>query len=395
MAFLKNKIVIIIVIILTLALLFFISYKLFFDKEQVLSQDTFFLAVIDEENDVEEVKHLFLADISETGNSIQLVMIPTSLQCDLPGLSKMGFGQVYPFGGNDIILEAISSTLGLNPGYYFTVDKGYLNDLIKKISPITLDFKEDIKFNDFNFESGENILEEEGLISFIGYSYNKNYEKDFLNNKLYLFTEILDEARSSKIDLLDISSRHLKITNLETGFINKINTMFTDSSSKVYLYLMDPDPVASDIRELQNIVIAGEYQETVFEGLTRFYPIIIEEEPVEEPVEETEEVEETVEIKKDELIIQTLNGNYIPGSASTTANKVEELGYIIFEVGNVEEGTTYDNTLVYYKEGLEEFAFEIGSHLNIGEAYIQVFEDGAEGEIDIIIIVGLDFGEEQ
>ncbi|MFC2145447.1 LCP family protein, partial [Actinomycetota bacterium] len=366
-----------------------------FDNEQVLSQDTFFLAVIDEENDVEKVKHLFLADISETGNSIQLVMIPTSLQCDLSGLSKMGFGQVYPFGGNDIILEAISSTLGLNPGYYFTVDKGYLNDLIKKISPISLDFKEGIKFNDYNFESGENILEEEALISFIGYSYDKNYEKDFLNNKLYIFTEILDEARSSKIELLDISSRYLKITNLETGFINKINTMFTDSSSKVYLYLMDPDPVAHDIRELQNIVIAGEYQETVSEGLTRFYPIIIEEEPVEEPVEETEEVEEIVEIKKDELIIQTLNGNYIPGSASTTANKLEELGYIIFEVGNVEEGTTYDNTLIYYKEGLEEFAFEIGTYLNIGEEYIQVFEDGAEGEIDIIIIVGLDFGEEQ
>jgi hypothetical protein len=392
---LKNKIVIIIVIILALALVSFLAFKLFFDKDKVLGQDTFFIAVIDEENGIEEVKHLFLADISETGNSIQLVMIPASLKCDLPGLSKMGFGQVYPFGGNSIILEAISGTLGLNTGYYFTVDTGYLNDLIKKTSPITLDFKEDINFNDYSFKSGENILKEEGLLSLLEYSYDKNYEKVFLNNKFYIFTKILDEARSSKIDLLDISSSHLRSTNLETGFINKINTIFTDSSSKVYFYLMDPAPDSRDISELKNIVIAGEYHETGPEGLVRFYPLIIEKEPEEELVEETEEAEETVEIKKDELVIQVLNGNYIPGSATATANKVEELGYIVFEVGNAQEGPTYDNTLIYYKEGLEEFAAEIGAQLNTGQEYIQVLEDGAEDEIDIIIIVGLDFREEQ
>lgn len=394
MRFLKNKIIIIIIIILALALVSFIAFKLFFDKDEILSQDTFFLAVIDEEDGVEEVKHLFLADISEASSSIQLVMVPVSLQCDLPGLSKMGIGQVYPFGGNSIILEAISSTLGLNPGYYFTVDAGYLEDLIKRTSPATLNFEEDIKLNDYSFGSGENVLEEEGLISFLEYSYDKNYEKDFLDNKLYILGKIFDEARNSKKDLLDASSSSLRDTNLEAGFINRINTIFTGSSSKVYFHLMDPVPDTHDISELKDIVIAGKYQETRPEGITRFYPIIIEKEPVEEPVEETVE-EETVEINKDELVIQVLNGNYIPGSATATANKVVELGYIVFEVGNVEEGTTYDNTLIHYKEGLEEFAFEIGSQLNMEEIYIQVFEDEPEEEIDIIIIVGLDFGEEQ
>lgn len=390
----KNKIIIIIVIILALALLSFTAYKLFFDKDKVLSQDTFFLAVIDKENDVEEVKHLFLADISEAENSIQLIMLPTSLKCDLPGLSKMEFGKIYPFGGSSIILEAISDTFGLNPGYFFTVDTGYLNDLIKKTPPITLDFKEDINFNDYSFKSGENILKEEGLLSLLEYSYDKNYEKDFLNNKLYIFSKVLDKARSSKVELLDISSSHLRETNLEAAFIDKINTIFTGSSSKVYLYLMDPDPDVRDITGLKNIVIDGKYQGTDPEGLVRFYPIIIEKAPEEEPVEETI-VEEIIEIKKDELIIQILNGNYIPGSATATANEVEELGYIVFEVGNVLEGTIYDNTLIYYKEGLEEFAAEIGAQLNTGQEYIQVLEDGEEDEIDIIIIVGLDFREEQ
>ncbi len=390
----KNKIIIIIIIILALALVSFIAFKLFFDRDEILAQDTFFIAIIDEEDGKEEVKYLFLADVSEAGNSIQLIMIPTSLQCDLPGLSKMGFGQVYPFGGNSIILEAISSTLGLNTGYYFTVDAGYLDDLIKRTSPVTLNFEEDIKLNDYSFGSGENILEEDGLLSFLEYDYDKNYEKDFLDNKLYILGKILDGARSSKIDILDISSSSLRETNLETGFINKINTIFTGSSSKVYFYLMDPNPDARDISELQNIVIAGKYQETRQEGITRFYPIVIEKEPEEEPVEETV-VEETVEINKDELIIQVLNGNYIPGSATVTANEVVELGYIVFEVGNVEEGIIYDNTLIYYKEGLEEFAFEISSQLNMEEVYVQVFEDEPEDGIDIIIIVGLDFGEEE
>ncbi|MCD4670099.1 MAG: LCP family protein [Actinomycetia bacterium] len=395
MSFLKNKIAAIIIIMLIPALLSFAVYKLFFDKDKILGQETFFLAVIDKEDGIEEVKHLFLADISETDNSIQLIMIPTSLQCDLPGLSKMELGQIYPFGGNSIVLEAFSDTLGLDPGYYFTVDTGYLNDLIKKISPITLDFKEDINFNEHSFENGENILEEEELLSLIEYSYDKNHEKDFLNNKLYIFSRVLDAARKTKIDLLDMSSSHLRDTNLKTRFINKINTIFTDSSSKVYLYMVDREPDNRDIGELKNIIIAGEYREMGPEGLVRFYPMIIEREPEEELPEETEEAEEIVEIKRDELIIQTLNGNYIPGTATVTAGKVEELGYKVFGIGNVEEGTIYDNTFIYYKEGLEEFAAEIGSYLNIGEDYIQVFEDGAEDGIDIIIIVGLDFGEEQ
>ena len=391
----KNKIIIIIVIILALVLLFFTAYKLFLDKDKVLSQDTFFLAVIDKEKGIEEVKHLFLADISETENSIQLVMLPTSLKCDLPGLSKMEFGQIYPFGGSSIILEALSVTFGLDMGYYFTVDSGYLNELLKKTSPLTLNFKEDIDFDDYSFTSGENILKEEELLSFFGYSYDKSYEKDFLDNKLYIFGRVLDEARGNKMDLLDMSGSHLRGTNLEASFINKINTIFTNDSTRIYFYLMDPDPDARDISELKNIVIAGKYQEMGPEGLTRFYPVIIEKEPEEEIIEEIEEVIEVIEIQRDELIIQTLNGNYIPGSATATANKVEELGYKVFEVGNVLEGTIYDNTLIYYKEGLKEFAAEIGAQLNTGQEYIQVLEDGAEDEIDIIIIVGLDFREEQ
>jgi hypothetical protein len=383
---LKNKIVIILVIIILLALFTLATYKFFFDKEQCLSQDTFFLAFIAEENGIEVVEHLFLIDIYKNNDSIQIIMMPTLFKCELPGLSKMELGELYPFGGNSIILEVLSSEFGLNVGYFFTTDAGHMDELIKASSPITLNFDEGISINDYNFTAGENILEEDAVLSFIRFDYGNNYEKDFLENKSYIIREVFYKSRANKMELLDISNNHLKVTNLADSFINKVNTIFIESSSEVYFYLMDLEPNSSDITELKNIVIAGNYQELRPEKITRFYPLVIKEEPVEEAI--------LGEIKKEDLIIQTLNGNYIPGSATETANKVQELGYVVFEIGNVEENTTYDNTLINYKEGLEGFAFELAAHLGTEQEYIQVFEDGEEGEIDIIIIVGLDFGDE-
>jgi hypothetical protein len=388
--YLKNKILVMLVIIVLLVLLTFIVYKLFFNKEQILSQDTFFLAFINEENGIEEVEHLFLIDVSKNNNSIQIIMIPTVLKCSLPGLSKMGFNGLYPFGGDSVILEAFFNKFGLNIGYFFTADAGYFNDLLKANSPITLDFNEDISFNDYNFSAGENILEKEAVISFLEYDCDSKYEKDFLENKSYIIREILDKSRTVKIKLLDMSSNNLRITNLTDSFINEVNTIFLKSSSEVYFYFMDPEPCSYDIAELKNIVIAGKYQELLPEKIIRFYPLAIECEPVEKVIEKAA----AEEIKKENLILQILNGNYIPGSATETAKKVQELGYIVFEVGNFEEDTIYDNTLIYYKEGLEEFTLEIAAHLDIGQEYIEVLEEGKEGEADIIIIVGLDFGEE-
>jgi hypothetical protein len=230
-------------------------------------------------------------------------------------------------------------------------------------------------------------MDKGSIISLLDYDHQPYYSREFSRNKAYIFDRALKEAAGSLL-LLDRSSPYLISTNMDDGAINRVNNLFL--MDDIYFYLLDTDASEHDISELENIILSDQYQETSIQGIERFYNIVIKEEPVQE--EEPEPVEEPEPIDKTDLTIVTLNGNFIPGSATVTSARVEELGYIVSEVGNAEDAGTYDNTLIYYKPGLEEFAYEIGSYLEIGEDFIQIHEDEAE-ETDIIIIVGSDFEE--
>lgn len=219
------------------------------------------------------------------------------------------------------------------------------------------------------------------------YSYESQHEYEYLDNKSYIISALLEEAKNS-IPLLDENSPHLLGTNLGSAAVDRINSIY--ASGEIYFYMLDPAPSGSDISTIRDIIINDSYRDRVPDGLVRFYP-----EPVQEPeVQETIEAEEEAEIEKEDLNILTLNGNLIPGSATVTAERIEELGYTVSEIGNVEDAITYDNTLIFYRKGLEEFAREIGSYLGIEEEYIQVSEEDNE-DIDMTIIVGLDYQEDK
>jgi len=388
---LKNFIIITAVSLVAVLLLFFIGYKLFFDRQKFPGEEALVFAFISEEDNMEDIEQIFLIDISE--KSCQLIIFPENIECSLPGLSRMEFSRLYPFGGSSIIPDAVYDRFGIRPGYYFTAYTPYLNDLIEEVSPLTLDFEDDISFDDYSFNAGDNILQKQDILSLIHYDYDTDYEEEFLDNNSYILGEVFNRAKGKSIDLLDVSSDHVISTNLDREKSENINKIFRDTGSNFFLYATDSDPGAEEVRKVREMVMANDYHDNRPQGLVRFYPEIIEE-PLKEEIAEVEEEEEP-EIQKDELIIQSLNGNFIPGSATMTAERIEELGYIVSEIGNVEDGTTYENTIIYYRDGLEEFAYEIGQRIEVESDYIQVFGEGNQDDVDITIIVGLDYKEEQ
>lgn len=394
---LLSRILISLVIVAALATAIFFVYKFFFGKEKTLEEDTFVFAILEKDIDnVEHINNLFLIDISgKEDKEVQIISIPPDLECNVPGISIDKIGEIYPFGDGKLIVDSLSEKIGLSVGYYIIITEGYFENLLDDISPLKVSLAEDINTGEFSFKEGEAVLDSNQIKFLLNYDYSKDYSKEAQTNKLYILKEIISNLKDKGVNLFDLSIPSSIETDIDSSYINLINSYFLDSSTIFYYDYLDGNYLKEADKGLKEVILRDSYSDMELPGIKKFYEEAQIEELTTEEEEENikEEIKET-EINKEDLKIQVLNGNYIPGSATTTTLKLEELGYINFDIGNVEDGSVYDNSLIYFKEGLDNFANEIGQRLGIDEAFIQNFEDETSSNFDISIIVGLDFREE-
>jgi hypothetical protein len=356
----------------------------------------------------------------------------------VPGVSIDEIGELYPFGGGSLITDCISSKTGLNTGYYIIITESYFKNLLKEVTPLKVSFVENISTDEFNFIKGESTLTADGIEFLLNHDYSDDYYKEAMESKLYIIKEFFSGLRNKKIELIslqesdtnldedsdtegtnkDIGIKNVNVeTNISASYIGLLNSYFLDPSTSFYYMWLDKDyfegangASVEAKEELEKIILGNNYQDMELGGVKKYFEEISEEEEGKPSIKEEESIETSGEEKtkepageketsaelpaKGDLKIQILNGNYIPGSATATSLKLEEIGYGNFEIGNVEGGAVYNNSTVYFKSGLDDFANEIGQRLNIDKSFIKNFEDESAGEFDILIIVGLDFREE-
>ena len=432
---LKNIVITLAVIVVLIIVLFF-AYMLVFSREEKLGEDTFILTILekDEEN-IEHINNVFLVDIlDEKDKKIQIISIAPDLKCKVPGVSIDEIGELYPFGGGSLITDCISSETGLNISYYIIITESYFKNLLDEVAPLKVSFVENISTDEFDFIKGESTLTADGIEFLLNHDYSDDYYKEAMESKLYIIKEFFSCLRNKKIELIslqdsgagldadsgiegankDINIKDTSIeTNISVSYINLLNSYFLDPSTSFYYMWLDKDYFegangASDEakEELEKIILENNYLDIELEGIKKYFEAIPEEKEggpsakegegiAEEPAVEGRESESVEELPaKEDLKIQILNGNYIPGSATATSLKLEEMGYKNFEIGNVGGGAVYDNSIIYFKSGLDDFANEIGQRLSIDSSFIKNFEDESTSKFDILIIVGLDFREE-
>ena len=400
----KGKVILsLIIIVLAVALAIFI-YKFFFSKEKTLGENTFIFAILqkDEEN-IEHISNLFLIDISDKNKEVQIISVPPDLKCSVPGTSVDKIGDLYPFGGGKLIAGSFSEKLSLSIGYYIITSEGYLENFLNNITPVKISFAEDIDTGDFSFKKGEAALDSSQIKSFLNYDCSKDYLKEAQLNNLYIAKEIFSDLKDKEINLFILPALNNMETNIDSSHINLINSYFLDSSTKFYYDCLGMNHFDKVNKNLKKIILENSYSNIELLGIEKFYEEPAKEEQkeekpaIEKEKEDTEAAEEEAaeeQKTRENLKIQILNGNYIAGSATATAGRIEELGYRSFDIGNVEGGAAYENSLIYYRDGLSDYAGEIGQYLDVDKAFIQSFEDEATSDFDILIIVGTDYREE-
>jgi len=374
----------------------FYLYKFFFGKEKVLEEDTFIFAILEKDQDnVEHINNLFLIDMSgEKDKKVQIISIPADLKCEVPGVSVDKIGDLYPFGGGSLVTSSISDKTGLNIGYYIIITENYFKILLDEISPLEVLLVEDMKIDESDFMAGEVELNSKQIRFILNYEASKDYYREVQENKLYVVKEVFANLRDKKVNLLNSQTFSGMETNTDGSQISQVISYFLDDPYAFYYDFLDESYIKEDSEDLKVIVLDNDYSNIELQGIKKYYEEPVEEEKVEVTQEEVVEQLPEESLAREDIKIQLLNGNYIPGSATATSLKLEELGYSNFDIGNVEDGAVYENSFIYFKSGLDDFAYEIGMHLGIDKSFIGNFEDEASSDFDILIIVGLDFREE-
>lgn len=92
--------------------------------------------------------------------------------------------------------------------------------------------------------------------------------------------------------------------------------------------------------------------------------------------------QEPVQLKRNEITLAILNGSEIPGLASKTAKKFEDLGYQVVKTGNTEstpENSLYINNT--YVERLNLLLDDVASNLNIASVSGTITNSTASAQI--------------
>ena len=426
----------------------------FSDKSDLGKDTFLFMILERDESNIENINSLFLIDICDNENkNIQVIFIPVDLKVAVPEISQERIGELYPFGGGKLIAEAISDQLDLNIDYYIIIDAKYLKDLLDKAAPVNVDLKKDINIGNSLFEKGSNNLDSAKLETFLSMNIDEHDWQRLQANKLYVMKEIINSMKQKKIDLLTATGSNELKTNIENTFLIKnrlyyfgealfnfkrkllitdetqygesmegksdyldfINSIIMDTETSIYYtylngtyeetdensyFVLTEKAKSNTIKIIKN----NSYSSLDFKNESDFNEIDNEElnEDVLSPEDKKEEkiivekekedivaTEETAERQK--IKIKVLNGGNKENFQSAL-EQIEMLGYLEENliIDEVRKNLIYGDSLIYYKMGMEEYAAEIGSSLDIKEAFINTSED-EPGYSDILIIVGIDY----
>ena len=181
------------------------------------------------------------------------------------------------------------------------------------------------------------------------------------------------------------------------GFANLVsdasNYIDTDWSTSELLALGDALRPASEITFYQCIVpymksASARDGSTVYRCIESDWQLLME--AVSQGLDPASIEREPGEVNEKEITVEVRNGAMINGAATLVGNMLSELGYNVLSVGNVDDGTTYPETLVVYtKEEFEDAALSIVRDLGAGR--VVNGGDFYSSKADVIVIIGIDW----
>lgn len=318
---------------------------------------------------------LTLLAYDKNTESGSVIYIPAHAAVEVPGRGLQGVGDALESGGPPLLLVSAENLLGIDIDNYLELSDRDARSLFEATGPLSVDVPAEVKVA-VGQDRARLIFDD--VLQRLGPS--------FLVQLLY--------TRGLESDDVELGSRHLAFWDalFDTFAGDPDNLAAAVRAAGGALVESDAD-VASHARllatlaglEVADRTITTLPVQQVSVGGSELYSV--------DPAEVAALMEDLlsgVTGPRDEVKVQVLNGNGVPGIGQEVAEKLIGAGFRVVLTGNARHWN-YERTLIItYDDSPEGLALAERARKLIGVGQVQVSEQ-SQGIVDLTIVIGKDF----
>lgn len=323
-----------------------------------------------------------------------IVSIPRDTMVEIPGHGKQKINAAHAFGGKELAVKTISQFAGVPIAHYIEINFEGFSQLVDALGGVEVNVPEridDKNAADFVIEPGTQVLNGEQALAFC--RSRKFPDGDYSRMRHQrIFLSALGDKLLNKSD----------VTTMMASIDTMSQIIITDMSISELLDLMKTFR-GFDMSTLQTYVVPStprtidgvSYILTDVKAFKEMMACVNSDQPY-KPEDEANLTDQQMKAKAEannpdktpaETKVDVLNGSSQAGVATSTANKLKQVGYDVTEIGNT--NNHYKECTIYYIHEADKKAAEaIGARLNISN--IQYGGKSLETQSHVVVVLGDD-----
>jgi LCP family protein required for cell wall assembly len=301
----------------------------------------------------------------ETGEMSALA-IPRDSRVYVPGVGVRRVNEAHSFGGLPLTLDTVELLLGLPFDYYMEVDVPGLAGLLDAVGGIDLEVEKRMYYRDraggltIDLQPGFQHLDGQSAVGYVRFRHDARGDLGRIDRQRKFIRAALRQL---------FSSRNMpRIRELARTFVDTVNTNLTVQDMLALKKIVEQ----TDVEAIRMATLPGAPR--LIDGASM---LELDADQVQHAVDRILWGQGT------SLVL--LNGTTVGGLAARTAERLEERGYEVLEVGNAEERTA--TTLILDHRANARRAARVADVLGVGS--VSAAPDGSN-PADVTVILGED-----
>lgn len=323
-----------------------------------------------------------LVHIDPTYKQLTFISIPSNLSVTLSNGEKGPLYSTREFGGDAELISAVSKFAGVDISHYARTNADGITRMVELAGGVPMNLAEEVddpRASTRYLMAGEQTLDGEGALALL---------------RAYNFTEGLAAQARYRIDFtLALATQALSKEGLSfaSELSNMADSVQTSWNAAELLELGEA------MRPLDSVVVykasvpgyeASGTTRTLFVDSTDKWKSMMQ--SVEAGGDPNSATSAAVTLDRTAVTVEVRNGGGITGVGAKMGDSLTALGYVVEKVGNTDDGTTYPETLVIYKDSAYESAAEsIVSDMSAGR--VVNGGDFYTFETNVLVVVGKDW----
>jgi LCP family protein required for cell wall assembly len=321
--------------------------------------------------------------IDEAAHQLTFISVPSTISVKLSDGQNHLLSEAESVGGDAELISAISSLLGVDISHFAKTDSAGLSRLVELVGGVPVQITSEIDDSTAGtavIQPGEVTLSPNQALTLLRASnYSDPYETQAKLRAA--FTVNLAERA--------VAGESLSFASLISDGAEGVSTDWTSSQILSLAEVVKPaDSVVLYASVVPGREVTSDDGQTTYEITSNELTSMMEAINAGDAPESADE--STASVDRSAVTVEVRNGSGITGAAKRCGELLEGFGYQVSKVGNTDDGTTYKETLVIYKDE----AYEVAARAIVKDMDAGRVVDGGDFytfSTNVLVIVGTDW----